>query len=128
MFGQDRKFVFLFLQTCLFKFFGSHLEDFLDFLFDHFDVATWTSAKSYNAKQVVDTVFANRPELRKQLVFEWCQEDCLIINIPQIKKIQSSMTNNEFQKRGRTEVFLKHAKRIWVSNEVANNCAIANAI
>lgn len=86
-----------------------HLESFLEFLFEHFDVATWTSAKSYNARHVVDAAFSKCPHLKEQLIFQWTQENCTSIDIPQMQQ----QNQHQHKKGGRQQVFLKEALCVW---------------
>lgn len=51
-----------------------HRESFLDFLFDNFTVAVWSSAMAHNVDLLVGSIFG--PERRKQLLFEFDQSYC----------------------------------------------------
>ncbi len=48
------------------------VDEFLDFVFEHFDVAVWSSARRYNIEPLVSLIFKDRP-----LVFVWDQSFCL---------------------------------------------------
>ena len=51
-----------------------HLDDFLDWLLDHFSVGVWSSAMHKNVDALIEWTFG--PERRKRLVFEWDQSKC----------------------------------------------------
>uniref|UniRef100_A0A6C0BMR1 FCP1 homology domain-containing protein n=1 Tax=viral metagenome TaxID=1070528 RepID=A0A6C0BMR1_9ZZZZ len=52
-----------------------HAREFLTFLLQHFTVAVWTSARKYNAHQMVNTLIPDAGE-RKKLLFVWDQSQC----------------------------------------------------
>jgi hypothetical protein len=81
-----------------------HLDEFLTFLFEHFDVGVWTSAMSYNADQILNVVFSNLPHLRKQLVFEWGQEHCKTIDVPSMRVSTSSLSLESCQNAGVNQI------------------------
>lgn len=47
------------------------IDELFDFLFENYDVAIWSSVKSYNLKQILD--FLN---IKGKLLFTWCQDQC----------------------------------------------------
>jgi hypothetical protein len=53
-----------------------HIDEFIDFLFEHFDVAVWSSANKNNVDNMVTHVFANR---KSRLLFVWHQTQCMYI-------------------------------------------------
>ena len=57
-----------------------HCDEFLAYLFEHFRVAIWSSVRAHNVAAVVGWLMT--PEQRKQLVFEWDQEQCVAVPHP----------------------------------------------
>lgn len=51
-----------------------HLASFLEYAFEHFDVAVWSSAWKQNVDRLCEFVFTK--EQRERLVFEWDQSQC----------------------------------------------------
>jgi TFIIF-interacting CTD phosphatase-like protein len=51
-----------------------HLSEFLDFVFERFDVAVWSSAQKHNVDALVDTVLASHH--KSALVFVWHNAMC----------------------------------------------------
>lgn len=84
-----------------------HLDFFLEFLFQHFDVAVWTSAMTHNMNYILDVVFENLPHLRKHLIFEWGQEQCKAIPVPSMKKSTDNTTKSWEEK-----LFLKTLSKV----------------
>lgn len=51
-----------------------HLDEFLQYAFEHFEVAVWSSAWRENVDKLCEFVFT--PEQRALLLFEWDQTNC----------------------------------------------------
>jgi len=51
-----------------------HADEFLQFIFQHFSVAVWTSARKQNADQMLSVLLT--PDQRRELLFEWNQAHC----------------------------------------------------
>ncbi|KAI9202768.1 HAD-like domain-containing protein [Polychytrium aggregatum] len=71
------------------------LRTFLDFIFEHFYVATWTSAKQQNAKNIIWILFQERCH---RLVFKYYQTECT--------------DSGRVSGRGKPE-FIKELSNIW---------------
>lgn len=54
-----------------------HLNEFLKYAFEHFDVAVWSSAMKENVSLLCEFIFT--PEQRAKLLFEWDQTQCVRI-------------------------------------------------
>ncbi len=54
------------------------LDSFLDFCFEHFTVAIWSSMKYHNLEATLKFVFSFTR--RKKLRFVWCQNECTIVD------------------------------------------------
>lgn len=93
-----------------------HLDSFLEFLFQHFEVAVWTSAMSHNMQPILDIVFENLPHLRERLVFQWGQEQCKAIPIPNMKvssdSLMTAVHDEKCKNKWQEKLFLKTLSRI----------------
>jgi len=75
-----------------------HLEYFLEYVFDHFEVAVWSSANSKNVDLMCDLIFAERKD---ELLFVWDQTYC--------EKIKPHPNPNE----SKPFLFRKDLVRVW---------------
>jgi hypothetical protein len=75
-----------------------HVDEFLDFMFDSFAVAVWSSAMMHNTTKLIDFVFGGR---RRKLVFEWDQRRCDEVQHP-----------NPNEKK---PLFLKRLSKVWAA-------------
>lgn len=55
-----------------------HLEEFLDFCFQHFDVAIWTAASQYYAHRILALICDKRP-----LIFIYTEKRCTKVRYPE---------------------------------------------
>ena len=75
------------------------LVEFLALLMLDYEVAIWSSAKSFNVKQLLDAII---PKLQKDLLFVWGQEECVPVK-----------TDEKYSDGKPVMLFTKPAERIW---------------
>ena len=76
-----------------------HLEDFLNYCFETYTVAVWSSARRYNVDLLCNFLFT--PEQRQQLLFKWDQSNCV--------KVEPNPDPQEANK----PLFEKHLSHVW---------------
>ncbi|KAL8090561.1 hypothetical protein AgCh_039858 [Apium graveolens] len=80
-----------------------HVDDFLKFCFERFNVGVWSSRLKRNLDPVIDYVFGNN--YKSKLAFQWDQEHC---------------TNTGLKVAGNNHkpLFLKEIKKLWEDPEL----------
>lgn len=73
------------------------LHSFLEFVFQRYDVAIWTSAGKFCASRMIKLLFTNLE--RKQFKFIFCQEETTDADIP--------------RPDGKCNIFMKDFKKVW---------------
>mmetsp|Transcript_4823 Transcript_4823/g.9199 ORF Transcript_4823/g.9199 Transcript_4823/m.9199 type:complete len:405 (+) Transcript_4823:143-1357(+) len=79
------------------------LEDFLDFLIEHYNLALWSSAKKATVKKLIDLMFPGR--IKERLIFVWGQEKCECLPL----EVDDTIANGA----GPKVIFRKHLSKVW---------------
>ena len=72
------------------------LDEFIDFLFEHYDVAIWSSVKLWNIQQLVAFIFGDK---ERKLKLIWSQDQCEAVENPNINS--------------KKPLFLKNLSYLW---------------
>jgi len=73
-----------------------HLQSFLDFLFESFDVAVWSSVKAWNIESLLPLVLGDH---QSELKFVWSQDQCQSVDNP--------------DPEAKAPLFLKNLSEVW---------------
>jgi NLI interacting factor-like phosphatase. len=90
------------------------LEEFLDFLVEHYNLALWSSAKKKTVKRLMHLMFPER--IQKRLIFVWGQEKCECLTSSQEKDTsvqKSSAARDDVGGDGSEVIFMKHLSKVW---------------
>jgi len=81
-----------------------HLKSFLDYCFENFTVAVWSSARGENVKDLLDFVF--QEDQKQRLLFFWDQSHCTTVPFPAAPAAAG-------EEKSKKPLFLKELKHVW---------------
>lgn len=76
-----------------------HMKSFLEFMFENFNVAVWSSSKRKDLEKIVSEIFTK--EQKSQLVFLWGQEKC------------EAVEHSDSLLKGVKSLYMKNLSRVW---------------
>lgn len=91
------------------------LEEFLDYLIEHYNLALWSSAKKKTVKRLIHLMFPQR--IQERLIFVWGQEKCERLTLQEKDTAGDNSDGGgdhmEAKDDGPKVIFMKHLSKVW---------------